>query len=68
MFETIDELLKQIRLGENSSLELKDLRYIGDHVNAPNRNSIAEDLSINKLSFSRRKKGAHRASLLHLIF
>ena len=30
--------------------------------------NITKDLSINKLSFSRRKKGAHRASLLHLIF
>ena len=45
MFETIDELLKQIRLGEDSSLELKDLRYIGDQVNAPNSNSIADELA-----------------------
>jgi len=28
MFDTVEELLRQIRLGEDSSLELKDLRYL----------------------------------------
>jgi hypothetical protein len=45
MFETIDELLKQIRLGEDSSLELKDLRYKGNQVNDPHRNSMADELA-----------------------
>jgi len=40
MFDTTDELLKQIRLGEDSSLELKDLRYKGDKINEPHSNSI----------------------------
>ena len=45
MFETTDELLKQIRLGEDSSLELKDMRYKGNQVNDPHRNSMADELA-----------------------
>ncbi|MHB1564884.1 MAG: hypothetical protein ACYCXP_12500 [Leptospirillum sp.] len=45
MFETIDELLKQIRLDEDSSLELKDLRDKGLQVNDPHRNSMADELA-----------------------
>jgi len=45
MFDTTDELLAQIRLGEDSSLELKDLRYRGDKVNEPHSNSIADELA-----------------------
>ena len=45
MFETTDELLKQIQLGEDSSLELKDLRYQGNKVDAPHRNSMADGLA-----------------------
>lgn len=45
MFETTEQLLKQIRLGEDSALELKDLRYKGNHVNEPHRNSIADELA-----------------------
>jgi len=45
MFDTTEELMRQIRLGEDSSLELKDLRYKGDMVNEPHRNSMADALS-----------------------
>jgi len=45
MFDTIEELMRQIRLGEDSSLELKDLRYKGDMVNEPHRTSMADALS-----------------------
>lgn len=45
MFETAGELLRQIRLGEDSSLELKDLRYKGNQVNDPHRNSMADELA-----------------------
>ncbi len=45
MFETTDELLKQIRLGEDSSLELKDLKYKGNHVNDPHRHGMADELA-----------------------
>lgn len=45
MFETTDELLKQIRLGEDSSLELKNLEYKGFQVSGPHRNSMADELA-----------------------
>ena len=45
MFDTVEELLKQIRLGEDTSLELKDLRYKGSQVNDPHRNSMADELA-----------------------
>ncbi|MCD6532977.1 MAG: putative DNA binding domain-containing protein [Deltaproteobacteria bacterium] len=45
MFETTDELLQQIRLGEDSALELKDLRYKGNQVNDPHRSSMADELA-----------------------
>jgi len=45
MFETTDELLKQIRLGEDSSLELKNLGYKSTQVSSPHRNSMADELS-----------------------
>lgn len=45
MFETTDALLNQIRLGEDSSLELKDLKYKKDKVQDPHRNSMADELS-----------------------
>lgn len=45
MFDRIDELVKQISLGEDSSLELKDLRYKGNQVAEPHRNSLADELA-----------------------
>jgi len=45
MFDTVEELLKQIRLGEDSSLVLKDLRYKGALINEPHRNSMADALA-----------------------
>ena len=45
MFDTTDELLRQIELGEDSSLELKDLRYMEDRVNEPHRNAMADELA-----------------------
>jgi predicted HTH transcriptional regulator len=45
MLETTNDLLRQIRLGEDSTLELKDLRYKGNQVNDPHRNSMADELS-----------------------
>jgi len=45
MFETTDELLKQIRLGEDSSLELKNLEYKSNQVSGPHRNSMADELA-----------------------
>lgn len=45
MFDTLDELLKQIQLGEDSSLELKDLKYKGKRVVEPHANSMADELA-----------------------
>ena len=40
-----EELLKQIRLGEDSSLEFKDLRYQGSQIMEPHRSSMADELA-----------------------
>ena len=45
MFETTDELLKQIQLGEDSSFGLKCPRYRGNQVNDPYRDSMADELA-----------------------
>ncbi|EKD36538.1 MAG: hypothetical protein ACD_75C01473G0005 [uncultured bacterium] len=45
MFDTNDELLKQIRLGEDSSLGLKSLEYKGIQISGPHRTSMADELA-----------------------
>ena len=45
MFDTTDELMTAIQLGEDTLLELKDLRYKGNKVESPNRNSIADEFA-----------------------
>jgi predicted HTH transcriptional regulator len=45
MFDTADELIKQVQLGEDSSLELKDLRFKGNRINEPHRESMADALA-----------------------
>lgn len=45
MFDSVDELLKQISLGEDSALELKDIRYKGNQVNEPHRHSMADEVA-----------------------
>lgn len=45
MFDTTEELLRQIQLGEDSVLELKSLAYKGDRVASPHRNSMADELA-----------------------
>lgn len=52
MFDTIDELLRQIRLGEDSALELKDLRYKGDKVIEPHSVSMADELAAMANTFN----------------
>ncbi len=42
---TPDQLLGRIRLGEDSTLELKELRLAGDRVRAPARDDLADDLA-----------------------
>lgn len=45
MFDTVDELMTQIRLGEDSSLELKNLEYKGNRIFGPHRNGMADELA-----------------------
>ena len=45
MFETTKDLLDKIRLGEDSVLELKEVRFAGERVNAPHRDSLADELA-----------------------
>lgn len=45
MLETTEELLAQIRIGEDSSLEMKDLRFKGNRVVDPNSTSMATEIA-----------------------
>lgn len=45
MFDSVKELLDKIRLGEDSFLELKEVRFAGDRVTGPHRNSLADELA-----------------------
>lgn len=45
MFDTTDELLNQIRLGEDSTLELKNLEYRGNQISAPHQENMADELA-----------------------
>ena len=45
MFDTKAELLEKIRLGESSFLEFKEVKFKGDRIEGPHRNSLADGLS-----------------------
>ena len=45
MFATRGELLDKIRLGEDSFLELKEVRFSGDKIRGPEQNDIANELA-----------------------
>lgn len=45
MFDTAEELMEQIQLGEDSLLELKEVIFKGNSVMAPNNRSMADELS-----------------------
>ena len=53
MFDTTATLLEKIRLGEDSFLELKEVRIAGKRVTAPHRDSLADELA----AFSNAKGG-----------
>lgn len=40
-----DDLLRRIRLGENSSLELKAVSFSGDRVSEPRREDLADEIA-----------------------
>lgn len=45
MFDSTDELLKQILVGEDSTLELKELKFSETRVVSPNKDSIATEIA-----------------------
>ena len=45
MFESPEELLRGIRLGEDSSLELKEVSFRGSSVSGPGRDALADELA-----------------------
>lgn len=45
MFDSPEELLRQIRLGEDTSLELKSVRFRGDRVTEPRREDLADEIA-----------------------
>ena len=45
MFDSKKELLDKIRLGESSFLEVKEVRFSGDRISGPHRDSLANGLA-----------------------
>lgn len=45
MFDSTKELLDKIRLGEDSFLEYKEVRFSGKRVSGPSRDSLADELA-----------------------
>lgn len=45
MFDSSEELLQRIWLGEDTSFEIKDVRVSGDRVAAPRRDDLADELA-----------------------
>ena len=45
IMDDIDKLLKQISLGEDSVLELKDIKYTDKVISGPHRNSMADEMA-----------------------
>ena len=45
MFATRGELLEKIRLGEDSFLELKEVRFAGGNIRGPRQNELADELA-----------------------
>ncbi len=44
MFDSLEELLRKIRLGEDALLELKAVRFRGDDVSGPRRDELADEI------------------------
>lgn len=45
MFDSTEELLQKIRLGEDTPLELKDVRFRGQKIDGPSRNDLADEMA-----------------------
>jgi len=45
MFDSPEELLRKIRLGEDTSLELKTVRFRGEKIDGPGRDDLADEIA-----------------------
>lgn len=45
MFDSTEELLQKIRLGEDTPLELKDVRFRGKKIDGPSRDDLADEMA-----------------------
>lgn len=45
MYDSVDVLSEQIQLGEDSTLGLKEVQFIGTKIAAPRRNDLADDVA-----------------------
>ena len=45
MYDSPEELLRQIRLGEDTTLELKSVRFRGDRVSDPQKDSLSDEIA-----------------------
>ena len=45
MFDSLKELMDKIRLGEDSFLEFKEVRFTGEKISAPHRDSMADEFA-----------------------
>lgn len=45
MFDSPEELLKKIQLGEDTSIEYKAVQFKGNRVDAPSRNDLADEIA-----------------------
>ena len=45
MYKNIADLIKQIKLGEDSALELKNVEFSNNKITGPHRDSLADDLA-----------------------
>ncbi len=45
MFDSPEELLQKIRLGEDSSLELKAVRFRGNKIDGPSRDDLSDEIA-----------------------
>jgi predicted HTH transcriptional regulator len=45
VYDSPEELIKKIRLGEDTSLEYKDVKFRGDRVSEPKRDDLADEIS-----------------------
>ncbi len=52
MLDTTEKLMKQIVVGEDSALGLRDLRFKGNEVSGPHSNSMADELAAMANTFS----------------